>query len=247
MVFAPEAIVLAAFIFVMALLYSSVGHGGASGYLAAMALFNVAPAVMRPVALCLNVVVAGLAAIRFYGAGYFSWRLFLSFAATSVPFAYLGGMIRLPPIYYKQVVGAVLLFAAYRLWRFAQSEMTEELREVQVWVALVCGAVLGLLSGLVGVGGGIFLSPLVLMMRWADVRQASGVAAWFIVVNSIAGLAGSRAEILTLPSAALLWGVAAFVGGIIGSELGSRRMASKQLRRALAVVLVIAGVKLLLS
>lgn len=243
-----EMILLAAFIFLMALLYSSVGHGGASGYLAAMTLFNLAPGVMRPSVLCLNVIVAGVAAVRFYGAGWFSWRLFLSFAATSIPFAYLGGSLRLPEIYYRQIVGAVLLCAAYRLWRFAaQSEAKEEMREVQVGVALLCGAVLGLLSGLVGVGGGIFLSPLILLMRWADVRQASGVAAWFIVVNSIAGLMGSRTEIAMLPPSIFAWGAAALTGGIIGAELGSRRLANKQMRRALAVVLVIASAKLLLT
>lgn len=243
-----ENILLAALIFVMALLYSSVGHGGASGYLAAMALFAVAPVVMRPAALCLNVIVAGFASARFYRAGFFSWRLFLSFAATSIPFAFVGGMIRLPEIYYRQIVGAVLLFAAWRLWRYARrAEETVETREVPLPIALSCGALLGLLSGLVGVGGGIFLSPLLLLMRWADVRRASGVAALFIVVNSLAGLAGSRAEIAALPHAIFLWGAAALVGGLIGAELGSRRMAGGQLRRVLAVVLVVAGLKLLLT
>lgn len=245
-----EAVSLAALIFLMALLYSSVGHGGASGYLAAMALFSLAPGVMRPAALCLNVIVAGVAAWRFCGAGWFSWRLFWMFAVTSVPCAYLGGTIKLPEIYYRQIVGLVLLYAAYQIWRHARAAdagETGEVRAAHTGVALLCGAVLGLLSGLVGVGGGIFLSPLLLMMRWADVRQASGVAALFIVVNSIAGLAGSRAEIARLPTAIFAWGAAALVGGIIGSELGSRRMANTQLRRLLAIVLVVAGLKLLFT
>lgn len=245
-----EAASLAALIFLMALLYSSVGHGGASGYLAAMALFSLAPPVMRPAALCLNVIVAGIAAWRFYGAGWFSWRLFWIFAATSVPCAYLGGTIKLPEIYYRQIVGLVLLYAAYQIWRHARTAdagEAVEVREPHTGVALACGAGLGLLSGLVGVGGGIFLSPLLLMMRWADVRRASGVAALFIVVNSLAGLAGSRAEIARLPTAVFAWGIAALVGGIIGAELGSRRIASTQLRRLLAVVLVVAGLKLIFT
>jgi hypothetical protein len=171
----------------------------------------------------------------------------MSFAASSIPCAYLSGMIRLPDVHYKQIVGAVPIFAVYRLWRYTQAEATRELREVHIGVALACGAVLGLLSGLVGVGGGIFLSPLLLLMGWADVRQASGVAAWFIVVNSIAGLLGSRAEIAMLPPAVFAWGAAALVGGVIGAELGSRRLENKQLRRALAIVLVIAGFKLILT
>ncbi len=246
----PEAILLAACIFVMALLYSSVGHGGASGYLAAMALFSLAPPVMRPAALILNVIVAGVASVRFYQAGCFSWRIFAPFALASVPFAYLGGTLTLSAHIYKQIVGAALLFAAWQVWRHARRAAggaIEEARRVPLVPAALCGAVLGFLSGAVGVGGGIFLSPLLLLTRWATVRQASGVAACFIVVNSLAGLFGARAGLSVLPPAVAVWAIAALAGGIIGAELGSRHFANRTLRLLLAIVLVIAGVKLVLT
>jgi uncharacterized membrane protein YfcA len=236
----------------MAALYSSVGHGGASGYLAAMALFSIAPAVMKPTSLTLNILVATIATVRFYQAGYFSWRVLLPFALTSVPFAFLGGMLTLPSTIYQRVVGAVLLFAAYRLWMsFAKVQAQTEVKSVPIPLALMLGAAIGLLSGLTGVGGGIFLSPLVLLAGWAETRQMSGVAAAFILVNSLAGLAGlwlkgNLASMQMLPGSIYVWGAAAVVGGLVGSELGRRRLATTTLRRVLAVVLVVAGVKLML-
>jgi uncharacterized membrane protein YfcA len=232
-------------ILLVAVLYSSVGHAGASGYLAVMALLSVAPEISRPTALTLNIFVAIIATIQFYRAGYFDWRTFLSFAITSVPFAFLGGMIHLPIDWHKKLLGVVLLFTAFRfLWKFVS---TDDPRQVNIWLALVIGALLGFLSGLTGVGGGIFLTPLLLFANWAETKKAAGISAMFILVNSIAGLIGGWADIQHLPPGVWLWVAAAVVGGIIGSTLGSRYFAIMTLRRILSVVLVIAGVKLIFT
>jgi len=231
-------------IFVVAVLYSSVGHGGASGYLAVMALLAVAPEITRPTALILNVFVASIAAFQFYRSGYFSWRTFLPFAVTSIPFAFMGGMIQLPTNAYKMVLGVVLILAAIRLaWKFTGAV---EPREPNILIALLIGAVIGLLSGLVGVGGGIFLTPVLLLMNWAETKRAAGVSALFILVNSISGLLGNYQQVAKLPTNVWFWIGAAVVGGIIGSTLGSKRFDSLMLRRVLAIVLIFAGVKLVL-
>jgi uncharacterized membrane protein YfcA len=240
----PEILIIIA-ILLVAVLYSSVGHAGASGYLAVMALLSVSPDISRPTALTLNIFVAVIATIQFYRAGYFDWKTFLSFAVTSVPFAFIGGMISLPTVWHKRLLGAVLLFTAFRfLWKFTSSK---EPVPVNLWLALGIGAVMGLLSGLTGVGGGIFLTPLLLLANWAETKQAAGISAMFILVNSIAGLLGSYAQIQSLPPNIWLWVAAAAVGGIIGSTLGSRYFAIITLRRILSVVLVIAGVKLIFT
>jgi uncharacterized membrane protein YfcA len=232
-------------ILLVAVLYSSVGHAGASGYLAVMALLSVAPEISKPTALTLNIFVAIIATVQFYRAGYFDWRTFLSFAITSVPFAFIGGMIHLPVSWHKKLLGAVLLFTAFRfLWKFVA---TDEPKQVNLGLALAIGALLGLLSGLTGVGGGIFLTPLLLFANWAETKKAAGISAMFILVNSIAGLLGSYADIQTLPANVWIWVVAAIIGGIIGSTLGSRYFAIMTLRRILSVVLVIAGVKLIFT
>ncbi len=234
-------------ILIMALLYSSVGHGGGSGYLAAMALLGVAANVMRPTALVLNLLVAGIATVQFARSGYFSWRIFWPFAVASVPLAYLGGRVHLPGTFYKQLVGLALLFAAGRLWITARRVSEAATRLPPLPLALAIGAFLGFVAGLTGVGGGIFLSPLLLLFRWADTRQTSAVSAAFIWVNSAAGLAGQTAQLILLPRALWLWAGAALIGGALGSEMGRKRLDTTILRRVLAVVLVIAGVKLLLT
>jgi uncharacterized membrane protein YfcA len=235
---------LIACIFLAALLFSSVGHGGGSGYLAAMAFFSVAPQSMRPAALFLNILVASIGTYRFYRAGCFSWSLFWPFALASIPCAFLGGTLTLPNLLYKQVVGVVLLFAAFRLLR---KPVADAARQVAVPLALACGAAIGLLSGLTGTGGGIFLSPLLLLTGWADTRTTAGVSAAFILVNSIAGIIGLLSQGAQLPAQLPYWTVAAIAGGLIGAELGSKRLASPTFRKLMAVVLVIAGCKLILS
>lgn len=242
-----EVIALAAFILGAAVLYSSVGHAGASGYLAAMAILGVAPAVMKPTALVLNILVAVIASTRFYSAGYFSWRTFWPFAVGSVPLAFVGGALQLPGAVYKYGVGIVLLLAAVQLARSALRDAGLQAASgasAPVRLAVGLGGLIGLASGLVGVGGGIFLSPLLLFTRWADVRQTAAVSAVFILVNSISGLVGNFASVRFLPEAIPLWAGAAAVGGVIGSELGSRRLATRTLRRLLALVLAVAGLKL---
>jgi uncharacterized protein len=228
--------------------YASVGHGGASAYLAAMALAGLAPAEMRPIALALNILVSSLASWKFWRAGHFRWRLLWPFAAVSIPFAYLGGAITLPTTIYKVVVGAVLLYAAWQLWRSARAgaEM-RPVREPPIALALAIGAVLGLLSGLTGVGGGIFLSPLLLMLGWAGTKQTSATSAPFILVNSIAGLAaGLISGSAGLPAMTWVLGGVVLVGGWLGAEYGSRRFTNPVVRRILAAVLAVAGGKMVL-
>ena len=263
-----SAALLTLLIFIAALLYSSVGHGGASGYLAAMALFNVSPAVMKPTALVLNLFVAGIGTFRYARAGCFSWDIFWPFAVTSIPCAFLGGTWILAEPVYKLILGIVLLFAAFRMAMGRSTGDQAELKAMVLPLAIVLGAIIGLVSGLTGVGGGIFLSPLLLLLRWADIRKTAGISAAFIFVNSAAGLLGHVQSARQLPHelpwwtpAALLAGVqsvrqlphelfwwtpAALLAGLIGAELGSRRLTPVIMRRLLAAVLVVAGVKMLL-
>jgi uncharacterized protein len=239
---------LAAGMLLAAFGYASVGHGGASAYIAAMALAGIAPQEMRPIALLLNVVVSSLASYKFYRAGHFRWRLFWPFAVVSIPLAYVGGAITLPGQAYKVLVGVVLLYAAWQLWRsgLAGEEM-RALREPPLPAAMAIGAAMGLLAGLTGVGGGIFLSPLLLMLGWAGTKQTSAVAAPFILVNSLAGLAATFvAKSASLPSYVGILAVAVLVGGWLGAEYGSRRFANPVVRRVLAVVLALAGGKMVL-
>ncbi len=238
------AIIILVAIFVVAVLYSSVGHGGASGYLAVMAFLAVVPGVTRPTALVLNLFVASIGAVQFYRAGYFSWKIFLPFAATSIPMAFVGGMIQLPTNVYKVVLGVVLALAAARLAVNLKGD--DQVKEPPILICLIIGAVIGLLSGLVGVGGGIFLTPILLIMHWSETRVAAGVSALFILVNSAAGLLGNYQQVSVLPSNVWFWIAAAVIGGIIGSTLGAKRFDSLTLRRVLAAVLLFAAVKLIL-
>jgi uncharacterized protein len=241
-------VALTVIICLAAALSSSIGHAGASSYLAAMALFGVAPGIMKPSALTLNIIVALIATTKFYRAGCFSWSLFWPFAMVSIPFSYIGGAVKIPGTLYKQLVGAVLLFVAYRLFRFASILGDHiEVKAVPLRAALFFGTLLGLLSGLTGTGGGIFLSPLLLFMGWAKPRTASGVAAVFILVNSIAGLLGNISSVSALPSYIPIWAGAVVVGGWIGAEYGSRHLANATIRRLLAAVLAIAGLKLIFT
>lgn len=238
-------IALTALIFAAAVLYSSVGHAGASGYLAAMALFGLAPLEMKPAALSLNILVATISTYKYARAGCFSWRIFWPFALASAPFAYLGGFINLPGIYYKPIIGLVLVYSA---WRFLRAASTADypIRESNYPMVVVSGAGLGFLAGLTGVGGGIFLSPLLIFLRLAELKQVSGVAAAFILVNSTAGLLGFLAtKTPQLPPALPLWAVAAALGGYLGAEYGSRRFENCTIKKLLAMVLLVAGVKMI--
>lgn len=237
--------VLAVSIFVVAMLYASVGHGGASGYLAVMALFSMHPAALKPTALILNIVVAGVASWLYLTARQFSWRAFWPFAIASIPASYLGGCFNLPPHLYRPILGVVLLFAAWRL--FVRTERpAEEIRSPRLPLAMGVGAVLGFFSGLIGVGGGIFLSPLMVLLGWARVREVSGIAALFILVNSIAGLLGHFGSLQAVPDYAPLLAVMALAGGTLGALGGSRHLPVPAILKAMAMVLMIAGGKMIL-
>jgi uncharacterized protein len=242
-----ETFVIAILFFAAATLYASVGHAGASAYLAVMGLFNFAPGVMKPTALALNILVAIVATVRFTRAGLFSWSLFWPFAATSIPAAFIGGAMTLPTRWYHVVVGIVLLYAAVWMFRSALKPLGMTTHPPPFWIALITGLALGFLSGLTGVGGGIFLSPLLLYMGWAETRATSGVAAPFILANSIAGLLGHFSSVAQLPPNISAWGAAVVIGGWIGATYGSRHAPPPVLRQLLSLVLVVAGVKLVLS
>lgn len=227
-----------------ALLYSSVGHAGASAYLAVLSLYGIAPAQTKPIALVLNLFVAAIGTVRFASARLIPWRLLLPFCAGSIPAAFAGGMITLPTRAHRVLLGLLLAFAAFRLWWRAGRPQT--LREAPGPLALiVLGALLGFLAGLTGVGGGIFLSPLLILAGWSDVRRTAGASVAFILVNSLAGLLGHVAAGRGIPPGVWVLAPAVIAGGILGSWLGARRLGTLALRRVLGVVLGIASVKLL--
>jgi uncharacterized membrane protein YfcA len=236
---------ICAAILIVAFLYSSVGHAGASGYIAVMTLFGLVPTVVKPASLVLNILVACLATWQFRQAGHFSWRLFWPFAISSVPFAFLGGYLNLPTQVFKILIGLVLLYSAARF--LIRPKPDEELHAPTKPVSVSVGAGLGLLSGLTGVGGGIFLTPLVILMRWARTKTASAVSALFILANSISGLLGNMTSTRQLPFFALPLAMAAILGGSVGSYLGSRQFSSLSIKRLLGIVLTIAGFKLLFT
>jgi uncharacterized membrane protein YfcA len=240
-----QLVLLAAGILVIAFLYSSVGHAGASGYIAVMALFGLAPAVIKPTALALNILVASLASWQFWRAGHFSWKLFWPFALLSVPLAFVGGYVTLPTRAFKILVGAVLLFSATRLLVRPPANLEKDAPSRPL--ALSIGAGIGLLSGLTGTGGGIFLTPIVLFKQWASAHKAGAVSALFILCNSVAGLLGNLSTTKAFPAPALALLAAAGAGGALGSHLGSHRFDHTLIKRMLAVVLIIAGGKLVLT
>jgi uncharacterized protein len=241
-----ETLIIAILFFAGAALYASVGHAGASAYLAVMGLYSFAPSVMKPTALALNILVAAIATLKFHRAGLFSWRLFWPFAVASIPAAFIGGATAIPTRSYKIVVGIVLLYAAVWMFRSSLKPLQAAAHPPPPWAAILAGLAIGFLSGLTGVGGGIFLSPLILYMCWADTRATSGVAAPFILVNSIAGLLGHLSSVSQLPPSIPVWGAAALIGGWIGATYGSNRAPPPVLRQLLSLVLIVAGVKLIL-
>lgn len=236
---------LIAGVFVIAVLYSSVGHAGASGYIAVMSLLSIAPTVIKPTALSLNILVASIATWQFYRAGHFSWNLFWPFAVLAVPFAFIGGHINLPIHLFKVLLGFLLLYSA--IWFLFQTKQSLQVHEPPRVHALVSGASIGFLSGLTGTGGGIFFTPLLLIMGWADAKRAAAVSALFVLVNSISGLAGNISATKSLPPFIIPLLIVAAIGGSLGSYFGSRRIQSSAIKRLLAVVLLIAGLKLILT
>lgn len=232
------------FIAAVAILYSCVGHGGASGYIAVMMLFGLMPGVMKPTALILNVMVSSIAAFQFYRSGYFRWSLFWPFACASIPFAYLGGFFVLSIATYKTVIGMLLIFAALRLV-MPTTVRGNETHYPPILLSLLLGALIGLTSGLIGIGGGILLSPLLILAGWADTKEAAAISAPFILVNSISGLFGFVQTDQSIPAIPLVMLMSAICGGIIGSHLGSRRLPLLAIQRVLSVVLILAGYKMI--
>jgi uncharacterized membrane protein YfcA len=242
----PEyLVILAVGILVVALLYSTVGHAGASGYIAVMSLLSVAPEAIKPTALTLNILVASIGTLQFWRAGHFSWRLFWPFAMLSVPFAFLGGYLNLPAQYFKVLLGIILIYSAGHL--VVRPPPEQEPRRPSLGQSIISGSSIGFVAGLTGTGGGIFLTPLLLFMRWARAKQAAAASALFILVNSVAGLAGNFSGTRSYPTFALVLVAAAGIGGFIGSYFGSRRFDPVVVKRALALVLLVAGCKLIFA
>ena len=229
---------------VVAFLYAAVGHGGASGYLALMAFFSFAPDFMRPTALLLNLAVSLIAFIQYYRQGHFDWKLFWPFALASIPAAFIGGMLVVDAVVYKKVLAVLLLFSVIRLVGFKTRETKSE-TQPQLLIALAIGALIGFLSGMIGIGGGIILSPVILLLHWADMKKTAAVSALFIFVNSLAGLAGLFTKGIQLESQMIWMLLIAFAGGAVGSYFGAGHFENKKLKWILALVLLIASVKLM--
>lgn len=242
----PDLIFFCSLLFVVAALYASVGHGGASGYLALMALFAFSPVVMKPTALLLNLFVSAVSFLQFYRGKHFNWKLFLPFALASIPAAFVGGTIALTSGIYKTVLGLLLLIPIVRFLFFANLK-PDEIRASNIWLSVLIGGAIGFLSGLIGIGGGIILSPVLLLLKWADMKQTAAISALFIFVNSLAGLAGQLTKGIQFTADMWLFVAVAFAGGLVGAWAGSLRFNQTVLKYTLALVLMLASYKLLFT
>ena len=228
---------------IVAFLYSSVGHGGASCYLAMMALFNFLPETMKPTALLLNLFVAAISFYYYWKNGHFNLKLFLAFAIASIPLAFIGGMIEVDASIYKRVLGVLLIFAILKLLNIFGEE-TDKIKTIKLWEGLLIGGIIGFFSGLIGIGGGIILTPVILLMRWGKMKEAAAVSALFIWVNSASGMIGQLTTGVTLqPQSFILVGIA-LIGGVLGGYFGSKKLNNKYLRYLLVFVLMLACIKL---
>jgi len=233
-------------LFLVAFLYASVGHGGASGYLALMALFSITPEVMKPTALLLNLFVSLTSFYQFYRGKHFQWKTFFPLAVASVPFAFLGGMITIDASLYKRILGFFLLLPIFRLL-FYKNVPAQELRKPNLLLSLQIGSVIGFLSGLIGIGGGIILSPVLLLLKWTDQKQTAAISALFIFVNSLSGLSGQLVKGISFSSDMAVYVVIAFAGGLLGAYIGARRFNQTAIKYMLSVVLMVAAYKLLFT
>ncbi len=232
--------------FIIAFVYSTVGHGGASGYLALMVFLNFVPEQIRPTALVLNVLVSAIASMQYYRSGYFKKELFIPLILLSVPLAFLGSRVQLSPSVFKIILGICLLLSVIRILGLIGNNSSETLRKMPLPIALFIGGGIGLISGMIGIGGGILLSPVLLLFRWADIKQTAALAAPFILVNSLSGLAGLMSRHLVFPDRMMWWVLATLIGGLLGSYWGSHRFNSVVLKYLLATVLLFAAGKLLM-
>ncbi|MEN5379531.1 MULTISPECIES: sulfite exporter TauE/SafE family protein [Sphingobacterium] len=233
-------------LFIVAFLYASVGHGGASGYLALMALYGVAPQEMKPTALFLNLFVSLTAFIQYYRGNHFKKEIFIPIALASIPFAFLGGMLSIDDHLYKKILGILLLLPIVRFFFFKNVEDDRLVPPVK-WISILLGAFIGLLSGMIGIGGGIILSPILILLLWTNQKQTAAISAAFIFVNSLAGLGGMLTQGITLTSNMILYIVVAFSGGLLGAYLGSKKFNQDVLKYVLATVLLVAAYKLLFT
>lgn len=243
----PESIyVFYCLLFVIAFLYASVGHGGASGYLALMAIFSITPAVMKPTALLLNLFVSAVSFIQFYRGGHFKWKIFLPLALASVPMAFLGGLVTVDGTIYKKILGLLLIIPIVRFLFFANIKV-EEIRKSDIILSVLIGATIGFLSGLIGIGGGIILSPVLLLLRWTDQKQTAAISAAFIFVNSLSGLFGQLTRGIHFSTDMYTYVIIAFIAGLCGAYFGSLKFKQTILKNTLAVVLMLAAYKLLFT
>lgn len=233
-------------LFIVAFLYSSVGHGGASGYLALMAIFSIAPDVMKPTALLLNLFVSLTSFIQYYRGQHFKWKIFLPLAITSVPMAFVGGSVKIDDLIYKKILGLFLLIPIVRFLFFANIP-DSELKKPNVGLSLFVGAAIGLLSGLIGIGGGIILSPVLLLLKWTNQKQTAAISALFIFVNSVSGLAGQLKKGIKFSPDMFTYVAIAFIAGLLGAYFGSLRFKQTILKYVLAIVLMLAASKLLFT
>jgi len=229
---------------IVSFLYASVGHGGASGYLALMALFSFAPVVMKPTALLLNLFVAAIAFYYYFKEGFFNKKLFISFAIASIPMSFLGGMIELDTSLYKKILGVLLIFAILKMLNVFGKESTK-IKEIKTWQGLLVGGAIGFFSGLIGIGGGIILTPIILLLHWGRIKEAAAVSALFIWVNSASGLIGQLSSGVSINMQSFGLVAIALIGGFFGGYLGSKKINDQNLRYVLSFVLIIASVKLL--
>lgn len=233
-------------LFLVAFFYASVGHGGASGYLALMALFSITPEVMKPTALLLNLFVSLTSFYQFYRGRYFQWKIFVPLAFASVPLAFLGGMVSIDASIYKKMLGILLLLPIFRLL-FFKNVPAEELQKPKMGLSLLIGGGIGFLSGLIGIGGGIILSPVLLLLKWTDQKQTAAISALFIFVNSLSGLSGQLVKGISFSNDMVAYVVIAFVGGLSGAYIGARRFNQNAIKYMLSVVLMVAAYKLLFT
>jgi uncharacterized membrane protein YfcA len=232
-------------LFVVAFFYASVGHGGASGYIAVLSLLGISTLLIKPSALLLNVFVASISFFHYYRGGYFRWRLFYPFALLSIPMAYLGSFVTIAPTLYKQILGVCLIIAVLRIAGVFKQRDSSIIKQVPLIAGIFIGGVLGFISGMIGIGGGIILSPLILIFNWGNLKETAAVSAVFIVINSLAGLLGFWKQGVALPSELLVWLSVAMAGGFLGAYWGSKRAENKMLKNVLAAVLLLAAVKLI--
>lgn len=233
-------------LFIVAFLYSSVGHGGASGYLALMAFYSLSPELMKPTALLLNLFVSLTSFYLFYRGKHFKWDIFLPLAIASIPMAFVGGLTTMEADFYKKILGFLLLFPVIRFLFFANFK-TEEIKKNNFFISLVMGSSIGLLSGLIGIGGGIILSPVLLLLKWTDQKQTAAISALFIFVNSFSGLAGHLSKGIQLSPDMISYVSIAFLAGLCGSYYGSLKFNQNILKNTLAIVLLLAGIKLIFT